>query len=265
MVLDFKIRSFADLTDKKNLINLKLIIEYDGKNYFGWQRQKFKPSIQGTIEKSLQVIFPSEKINLLGAGRTDAGVHALNQVANFKLNKVVLNSKGIDKLRYSLNSILPDDTSIKKINVVKDSFNSRYSAVNRVYRYILCIDKRGFNHDKCYQIKTKFDIDLAKEFCKLVEGVHSFKSLCKNSADKHNFLCDVKYAKVTKDKDNLIKFEICASRFLHSMVRAIVGAMVKAASGRLSINEFKKNFEKGEKIKIQYVPANALILVKVNY
>ncbi|MCI0449441.1 MAG: tRNA pseudouridine(38-40) synthase TruA [Chlorobi bacterium] len=253
------------MTNKQNLINLKLIIEYDGKNYFGWQRQKSKPSIQETIEKSLQVLFPKEKINLAGAGRTDAGVHALNQVANFKVNKSSVEPKNLNKLRYSLNSILPKDIAVKRVSAVNDNFNSRYSARSRVYRYTLSTVKKGFSHDKCYQIKTKFDIDLAKEFCKLVEGVHSFKSLCKNSNDKHNFLCDVKYAKAARSRDNLISFEICASRFLHSMVRAIVGTMIKIASGKLSINKFQEKFKKGEKLKLQYVPSNALILVKVNY
>jgi len=250
---------------KKGLINLRLTIEYDGKNYFGWQRQKSKPSIQGTIEKSLQVLFPEEKIKLIGAGRTDTGVHAYNQTANFKIQRNSFEKYGINKLLYSLNAVLPDDIAVKKISRAKDGFHARYSARNRIYKYRISTEKRAINADKCYYIKTKFDIDLAKEFCKLLIGAHSFKSMCKNKADDHDFSCEVKYAKIKKLKTSIIEFEICANRFLHSMVRAITGAMIKIASKKLAIKEFKSKFKKGEDIKIQYVPANALFLVKVNY
>jgi tRNA pseudouridine38-40 synthase len=250
---------------KKDLINLRLTIEYDGKNYFGWQRQKSKPSIQQTIEKSLQVLFPGEKIKLIGAGRTDTGVHAYAQTANFKIRKKSFEKYGKSKLVYSLNAILPDDISIRKLSTAKDDFHARYSAKSRVYKYCLCTEKHAIERDKCYNIKTKFDIDLAKEFCKLLSGVHSFKGLCKNKTDEHGFLCKVKYAKLKKLRTGIIEFEICASRFLHSMVRAIAGTMIKIASKKLSIKEFQQKFKKGEEIRIQYVPANALFLAKVNY
>ncbi len=254
---------------KNDLINLRLTIEYDGKNYFGWQRQKSKPSIQETIEKSLQILFPGEKINLLGAGRTDTGVHAYGQTANFKIRSASFNrfiaKRGIENLLYSLNAVLPADIAVKKISRVKEDFHSRYSAKSRVYKYLISSEKRAVDAGRCFQIKTRFDIDLAKDFCKLVSGRHSFKSLCKNKEDEHGFLCDVKYAKLKKIKDGMIEFEICANRFLHSMVRAVVGAMIKIASGKLSIKEFQSKFKKGEDIRIQYVPANALFLVKVNY
>jgi tRNA pseudouridine38-40 synthase len=253
------------LAFKKDLVNLKLIIEYDGKNYFGWQRQKTKPSIQETIEQSLQVLFPKEKIKLTGAGRTDTGVSALNQAANFYVSKHSLEKLKPSKLAYQLNAILPDDIAVKKITKVSNDFHARYSAASRVYKYYLSTEKKAVYGDKFYRIKTKFDIDLAKELCKLLVGIHSFKSSCKNKTDEHDFMCDVKYARVKKIKNNLIEFEICANRFLHSMVRAIVGLMLSVASGKVSIIEFKSKFKKGEEIKTQYVPANALFLVKVNY
>lgn len=258
----------------KGLVNLKLVIEYDGKNYFGWQRQSAKPTIQHTIEKSLQVLFPGEKIQLAGAGRTDTGVHAMNQAANIKLGKGALArystkagtaKQGVDKLAYSLNSILPDDILIKKISKVNGDFHARYSAKSRRYRYFITTQRHALDFDKLYFIKTKFDIDLAEKFCKLIQGAHSFKSLCKNKTDEHDFYCDVKSVSVKKLKEGIIRFEIEANRFLHSMVRAVIGAMLQAASGKMELSEFRKKFIKGEDIKIQYVPANALYLVKVNY
>jgi len=252
------------LTAGKDHVNLKLIIEYDGKNYFGWQRQRSKKSIQQTIEKSLQVLYPAEKIKLAGAGRTDAGVHAINQAANFKIAKKSYKRLGFNKLRYSLNSLLPGDIAVKKISRVSSDFHARYSAKSREYRYLLCTEKKAIFADKYYQIKTKFDIDLAKEFCKLLAGVHTFRSFCKNKTDDHDFLCNVKYAGIRKVKGSLV-FEICANRFLHSMVRAIIGAMIKTAAGRLSLKEVNSKLKKGDELKIQYVPAYALFLVKVNY
>jgi tRNA pseudouridine38-40 synthase len=114
-------------------------------------------------------------------------------------------------------------------------------------------------------VKTKFDIDLAKEYCKLLVGLHSFKAFCKNKEDEHDFNCSIVCANVKKKRGNVIEFEITANRFLHSMVRAIVGVMLKIASGKSPINEFKQKFYKGEKLTIQYAPSNALVLYKINY
>jgi tRNA pseudouridine38-40 synthase len=253
-------------------LNIKLIIEYDGKNYSGWQRQKNNSpcanSIQKTIEDSLQVLFKGTKIRLIGAGRTDSGVHALNQTANFKITQEAFSNgcpSGLNKLIHSLNALLPGDIAVKGASFVKDDFHSRYSAKKRLYKYLISTGKKAYNADKYFRLKTKFDIDLAKEYCKLIEGTHSFKPMCKNKDDKHNFMSHVYYARTKKVNDDAYEFEICANRFLHSMVRAIVGMMVKVASGKISIKEFKNKFEKGEPLKIQYAPSNALILYKITY
>ena len=245
-------------------VNVKLLIEYDGKNYYGWQRQKNKPTIQESIEETLQVLFPKEKIKLFGAGRTDAGVHALNQVANFRVSRECFKAV-YPKLLRSLNSMLPDDITIKKVNTVRDSFHARYSAKRRNYKYLITTKKRSYNGEKYYFIKTKFDIDLGKEYCKLLIGDHSFKSMCKNKEDDHNFMCCIYYAGVRKLKDGSIVFEISANRFLHSMVRAIIGMMINIASSKVTLKEFYQKFKKGEKLSMQFVPANALILDKIIY
>lgn len=248
-----------------NEINIKLTIEYNGKNYLGWQRQKNKPSIQQTIEDSLQVLFPKDKIKLNGAGRTDAGVHALNQVANFRLNAVSMKNFSMNKLEHSLNSILPSDITIKKAAIVTNNFHSRYSARKRIYKYLISTEKRSYDGDKYFLIKTKFDIDLAVNYCKLLIGLHSFRGLCKNKEDKHDFMCEVFSANVKETGKGTFLFTISANRFLHSMVRAVVGVMLKIASSKITLTEFKNKFNKGEDIKIQFVPANALILYKIIY
>jgi len=248
-----------------NEVNVKLIIEYDGKNYFGWQRQKNKPTIQESIEKTLQVLFPKAQIKLIGAGRTDAGVHALNQVANFRINRENFKAISTVRLLKSLNAMLPADITVKKVNVVRNRFHARYSAKKRLYKYYITTVKRSYNFEKYYHIKTKFDIDLGKEYCNLLVGNHSFKSLCKNKEDDHDFMCEVYNAEVRKLKNGIILFEISANRFLHSMVRAIIGMMLNVASSKITLKEFYQKFKKGEQLKMQFVPANALILDKITY
>jgi tRNA pseudouridine38-40 synthase len=258
MVLDS--RRGAEVT-----VNIKMLIEYDGAAYYGWQRQKNKPTVQQTIEESLQILLQGEKISLLGAGRTDSGVHARGQCANFRISKDLFKKLDLHKLAYRLNSLLPSDITIHQLKKVPDAFHARYSAKKRVYRYLITLAKRSYSAEKYYYHKGSFDILAAKEFCKVVEGIHSFKSMCKNDEDGHNFESNVFYAKLKKKKDSVIEFEICANRFLHSMVRAMLGAMLGIASGKMSIKEFKQKFQKGEPILIQYVPANALILEKIIY
>lgn len=253
-----------------NKVNLKLVIEYDGKNYCGWQSQAVSSknkTIQQTIEESLQVLFPKEIIKLYGAGRTDSGVHAYGQVANFKVQKSSFDKLGHEKFLKSVNGILPNDIAVKNVRKVSEKFHSRYSAKKRFYRYYITNEKKGIDGDKYFHIKPniKIDIELAEEFCNLLKGIHSFRSLCKNKNDFHDFLCDVKYAKIKKLNKSDLMFEICASRFLHSMVRGVVGALLSVSTGKLPIKEFTSKFKKGEKIKIQYAGANALFLLKVKY
>lgn len=248
-----------------NTANLKLVIEYDGKNYSGWQRQKKLKSIQQTIEDALSVLFPGEKITIMGAGRTDAGVHAYGQAANFRVCKAKYNSFGKNKLIYSLNALLPDDILIKKLKLVPDDFNSRFAAKSREYIYKITRFRKAIDREQLYFIKYDIDLDKAKDFCKVISGLHSFKSLCKNKTDKHHFNCNVMKVDIIKRKNGVLEFKIVANRFLHSMVRAIIGAMLKVSSGKMSLNEFIQKFKKGDQIKTQYVPSNALFLSKVNY
>jgi tRNA pseudouridine38-40 synthase len=130
----------------RELVNLKLVIEYDGKNYCGWQRQAAsskEKTIQQTIEESLQVLFKGENINLIGAGRTDSGVHAYNQAANFKVSKKSFEKTSAEKILASVNAILPSDIAVKKLSRAGLNFHARYSAKSRIYRYYICFEKKG--------------------------------------------------------------------------------------------------------------------------
>lgn len=244
------------------MVNYKLTIEYDGRKFNGWQRQKSTANtIQEQIELSLEKLL-KKRINVIGSGRTDAGVSAFNQIANFhfegSFNRV--------KFKYSLNSILPPEITIKKIQIEKPEFHARFSATRRQYFYKICIDKRSLRRDEFLKINFIPDFIEIDKFQKFIKDQKKFRSFCKNKEDKHEFMCDVtefdfKYSKLKKE----IIFTITASRFLHSMVRALIGCALEIGRGKIKFNEIKEKIKKGEKIRIHYLPANALFLNKIYY
>jgi tRNA pseudouridine38-40 synthase len=244
------------------LNNYKLVIEYDGKNFFGWQIQKnTSKTVQETIEKSLKQILNKE-IKITASGRTDTGVNALNQTAHFKTDVIF----DIPKLIYSLNSVLPSAITIKEIRKVPLNFHARYSVKKREYEYNITFKKKSIFGDYYYKLNYDLDFNIIDKFIPLLIGDRSFKSLCKNKIDKHNFRCiiyDIKYI-LKKTKNELI-INITANRFLHSMVRAIIGCLIDLGRGRLQYEDTKSKFLKGEKIKTTYLPGNALFLKNIYY
>jgi tRNA pseudouridine38-40 synthase len=242
--------------------NYKLTIEYDGNDFNGWQRQKnTSNTIQELIENSLSKLLKG-KITIIGAGRTDTGVSALNQVANFKTERDITDT---NKFLYSLNSILPGTICIKGIKKVPLNFHSRYSAKKRIYEYKISTRKRSVEKDYFYHLIYKLDFNLIDKLINILKGRKSFKSLCKNSSDKHNFYCNVSELKYVKKSDCRIIFKITSDRYLHSMVRAILGCLIDIGREKLDLNTTINSFNKGEKIKATYLPGNALTLKKIYY
>jgi tRNA pseudouridine38-40 synthase len=242
--------------------NYKMVIEYDGVGFNGWQRQKnTKNTIQEFLEGSLKKLLKQDT-GILGAGRTDAEVSAYNQVANFKTDKVF----ELKKFLYSLNCILPDTITVKSISRVPFNFHSRYSARRREYIYKISFRKRSIEGRYFHKLIYDIDFNLIDKFKNLFIGYKSFKSLCKNTSDKHNFCCNVSELSYlySKRKDELI-FKIVSDRFLHSMVRGVIGCLIDIGRGRLDFEETKNAFQKGEKIKTTYLPGNALFLKKIYY
>jgi len=242
--------------------NYKITIEYDGSDFIGWQRQlNSDNSIQEVIEENIAIIL-KEEVKITGAGRTDSGVHAYNQVANFKTDKEIEKKSFI----YSMNSILPKSITIKTISEVDDKFHSRYSAKKR--EYIYKITTKSISIERMYYHKLLYDIDfdVIDKFIKVLTGNKSFKSLCKNKDDKHKFFCNIEKIEYTKNKANgTIVFKIVANRFLHSMVRAIIGCLIDLGRGKILLEDTKSLFAKGLKIKTTYLPSNALFLNKIYY
>jgi len=242
------------------MFNHKLTIQYDGTNYAGWQIQENALSIQAVISNSIKQIL-QEDINLIGAGRTDAGVHALGQVANF----TVIQQLDLFKFKYSLNSVLPKDISITNIETVEESFHSRFSAKKRAYIYLISSQKSPFFERYSYTYFSELNPEKLNELSSTLIGIEDFSSFSKINTEVQNKTCEVYEVRWRRQK-NLLIFYIEANRFLYGMVRAIVGSLLKAYSQENGIDYLKNIFaQKDRNAAADAVPAKGLFLYKVKY
>jgi tRNA pseudouridine38-40 synthase len=244
------------------LNNYKLIIQYDGTDYAGWQIQKNAPTVQAEIVKAVKIIL-GEDVNLLGSGRTDSGVHAFGQSANFRTEKE------IDIIRFylSLNSVLPDAISIVSIEKVEESFHARYDAKSRSYIYLVSKLKSPFF--KRYSMFSprfdKYDFEKLKQLSKLFLGEHDFTSFSRKESDTENKICNVKSIGWRNQKQ-LVIFHIEADRFLHGMVRTIAGTLLYAVKENKDEDFIKNIFIlKDREAAKEAVPSQGLFLYKVRY
>ena len=242
------------------MFNYKLNIQYDGTDYAGWQIQENALSVQAVISNSIKQIL-QEDISLIGAGRTDSGVHALGQVANFISN----NKLDLFKFKYSLNSVLPNDISIMNIENVDENFHSRFSAMKRSYIYLISGQKSPFFYRYSYAYFSELNIEDLNKLSSLLIGVKDFTSFSKTNTEVQNKICNVYEARWRRQK-NLLIFYIEANRYLYGMVRAIVGSLLKAHSSEDGINYLQNIFnQKDRSAAADSVPAKGLYLYKVKY
>ena len=242
------------------MFNYKLTLQYDGTKYAGWQIQENALSIQEVIKSSAQKIL-QEEINLIAAGRTDAGVHALGQVANFTFSKVL----DLFRFKYSINSVLPEDISITNIELVDEKFHSRFSARKRSYIYLISNQKSPFYNRYSYNYYSELNSEKLNDISSLLIGSKDFTSFSKVNTDAENKNCEVFEARWRKEK-NLFIFYIEANRFLYGMVRAIVGTLLKAISSENSVEYLNNIFtEKNRAAAADSVPAKGLFLYKIKY
>ena len=235
-------------------------LAYNGKNYFGWQRQPNEISVQEVLEDKLSVIL-REKIVIVGAGRTDTGVHAKQMYAHFDF----LGEIELEKFTFKLNSFLPKDISIYKIFPVKDDSHTRFDATSRAYEYHIHIGKNPFLIDSAYQLYHDLDLDKMNEAARLMYDFTDFKCFSKSKTDVRTYNCDVKNA-VWEQKGNLLIFHVKADRFLRNMVRAIVGTLLEVGEGKKTIEDFRKVIESRDRTKAgTSVPAHGLYLTEVVY
>lgn len=243
--------------------NIKIIIEYEGTNYFGWQRQPEGPTIQEVIENALQNI-TGENISLLGSGRTDSGVHALGQVASFKTES---NIKAAE-FQMGLNSSLPKDITILDAREVDLDFHAQYSAKSKTYIYKIFNSPHpsALLRNRSWYIPQPLELDLMKKPAEYLIGEHDFKAFAQSGTDLKTTVRTVLRAYIEQKDNNIIEFSIEATGFLKRMVRLIVGTMVQVGKGRITPSDFLKILDTGEKTKfIHAAPAHGLYLREVKY
>ncbi|MFA4910370.1 MAG: tRNA pseudouridine(38-40) synthase TruA [Desulfobacteria bacterium] len=243
--------------------NIRLVIEYDGTNYHGWQIQPNATSIQEIIEDRLKKI-TQEEIRLIAAGRTDAGVHAVEQVANFSTNSQL----DINNIQRGLNSLLPPDIAIKEISEAEQDFHSRYSAKSKIYRYVI-LNRRfpsPLYRNFSWFIPFKLDIKEMKSAVQCLIGEHDFSSFKASGCNSHNPIRELYGISLDKDPKGFIIFEIEANAFLKQMVRNIVGTMVDVGKGKIGVSEFEDIFLSKDRKKAGITaPPQGLFLVKIKY
>ena len=240
--------------------NIKLLIEYDGTQYAGWQRQDNGRTIQGEIESALSQIL-QERINVVGAGRTDAGVHARGQVANFR-TETKLSGR---EIQGGLNGLLPEDIVVHEAEEVPLEFHARYSAKERIYLYRIVSEPTALMRKYSWYVKYRLDDDVMRWAAASILGTHDFGSFCKADSDVEHYRCTVNRACWQKE-DTFLTFTISADRFLYGMVRALVGTIVDVGRGYTSIEEFLKILDLKDRTQAgMAAPPRGLVLENIVY
>ena len=242
--------------------NIKLVIEYDGKSFGGWQKQPNKPNIQGEIEKAIFNI-KKEDVDLIGSGRTDAGVHSLGQVANFKTNSNI----PIEKMAIAINSQLKNSILIKSAEEVDERFHSRYNAKQKTYRYVINNSKYGtaIYRNLEYSFPIELDVEKMKEAAKYFEGEHDFKAFKSSGTSSKSSVRTIYRAEVKKEGER-IYIELTGNGFLYNMVRIISGTLLEVGLGKIKPEEIENIIEsKNRQNAGKTLPAHGLYLVKVEY
>jgi len=242
--------------------NIKLVIEYDGTNYCGWQRQKNALSIQQVLETKLERLL-KEKVKLTGSGRTDSGVHARCQVANFKTNSKL---KPL-AIKNALNAKLPRDIIIRNASFVSQDFHAQFDAKSKIYRY--SIYNKDTNCVFCskyiWWYKGKLDIGLMEKEAKVLLGKHDFSSFQAKDVKERSSIRTIKNIFVSK-KGSFINITVEANGFLYNMVRNIAGTLVEIGRYRFQAGSMKAILaKKDRKFSGPTAPASGLCLVRVRY
>ena len=238
-----------------------IYLSYFGKNYCGWQNQPNGISVQQRVEEALQTLF-RESVPLVGAGRTDAGVHASNMVAHFDSSCVLDTNQFVGRL----NKLLPPDIAVLRMCPVISEAHARFDAVARTYRYYLSSWKDPFWNEYSYQVGQSLDFTAMNEAANVLFEYVDFTSFSKLHTDVKTNNCKIIHAQWTQETSNRWVFTISADRFLRNMVRAIVGTLIDVGRKKLSIDEFRGIIEAKDRGKAgTSVPGKALFLVNVEY
>jgi tRNA pseudouridine38-40 synthase len=240
----------------------KLTIEYEGTRYYGWQEQKNARTVAGELRTAAEQFF-NERVELSGAGRTDAGVHALAQVARLKTSR---SARPID-LMHALNDRLPPDINVLKIEETRVSFDPRRDAVGRSYLYQIATRRTAFGKRLVWWVKDRLAFEHMRLAAEAAVGRHDFRLFCEKRDDDYSSIVVVKNFELRVDAE-LLLFRITASHFLWKMVRRVVGSLVEVGRGKLSVRAFQQlvNAEAvGFEVAAHTAPPSGLFLERVSY
>ncbi|MDR3141108.1 MAG: tRNA pseudouridine(38-40) synthase TruA [Tannerellaceae bacterium] len=238
-----------------------IYLAYNGKNYNGWQVQPNGITVQATIEGALATLLRLP-VPIVGAGRTDTGVHARRMVAHFDWHEPLTN---LPFLAEKLNRILPKDIAIDKIVPVKEGAHARFDALSRTYTYYITTKKDPFTCEFAYKLHGVLDVDAMNKACEILYGYIDFTSFSKLHTDVKTNYCRISHARWERDGDAW-RFDITADRFLRNMVRAIAGTLIETGRGKLSIQDFSAIIEAKDRGRAgTSVPGHALFLTDIAY
>ncbi len=240
--------------------NIKLVVEYDGTDFVGWQIQQQGRTVQQEITSILRQIL-QEDVNVIGAGRTDSGVHARGQVANFRTNSPLTP----ETLLNALNGLLPRDICIHAAEEVPEEFHARFDAKERTYRYFIAPRPTAIDRRYSWFSKYTLDIGVMNTCAKLLEGEHDFCSFSKLNPELSHSRCIVASSHWF-ESNGMFVYEIQANRFLHGMVRTLVGTMVHVGRSYRTFDEFRKILNSRERSEAgMSAPPHGLFLESVRY
>ena len=242
--------------------NIKLTIEYDGKEYNGWQKQPNKLNIQGEIERAIENI-TGEQVNLIGSGRTDAGVNAFGQVANFKINSQF----PIEKMATAINSQLKKSIRIKKAEEVSEEFHSRYNCHSKTYEYVIDNSEQGtaIYRNLTYHVSQKLNVQKMQKAIKYFIGEHDFSSFKSSGTSSKSSVRIIYDAQIIQKQEKII-IKLTGNGFLYNMVRIIAGTLVEVGLENIKPEEIKDILEAKNRQKSgKTLPPQGLFLMDVEY
>ena len=243
--------------------NIKLTIEYDGKDFNGWQKQPNKLNIQGTIEQAIERI-TGKKVDLNASGRTDAGVHAYGQVANFKTNSNI----PIEKIPIAINSNIKKSIVIKSAEEVEERFHSRLNCKRKTYRYVINNSKYGtaIYRNLETHIPQKLNVEKMKQAVKYFEGEHDFKAFKASGTSSKSSVRTIYKAEIIEKENERIYIELTGNGFLYNMVRIIAGTLVEVGLEKIEPEDIKEIIKSKKRENAgKTLPPQGLYLLKVEY
>lgn len=243
--------------------NIRLTIEYDGTSYHGWQIQPNSPTIQGILQEKIGVI-TGERISLIASGRTDAGVHALGQVANFRTGSRV----PPEAIQRGTNSLLPDDITIRQGEEVSDDFHARFSAKSKVYEYRILNSPvpSPMMRNYSWHVSKRLDLRKMRKPGQTLLGTHDFSSFRSAQSDNLNPIRTLMALEIRKRRGNIILIQMRADAFLKQMARNIVGTLVDVGRGKIDPEDVGEILDARDRTMAgMAAPPNGLFLVEVEY